>query len=300
MAFDNIIALIFAMWIVSKLFPQYNKEKTAKNNELKLTKEINSTNLNQQISPFFRGLTTKKFPSQLKDGLLLFLCIYIPLDFLSYLIPGVLDYTVNSLNISDTQDPLNYFLYSFPLMLISTIIVHFFVAVREEFLYREFFLTIGKDELKSPLAFFYSSFLFGLAHFNYVFVSSNTDQPIFYPIWWAINGFVIGLVAATYFLKKQRIFPVIFAHWFNNVFSAVVVRLYFLGYPFWKTTFLWLYIPVLSIAFILYITRIFKVKQYFSIIRENWRNYFSTVENWKFIILDVFILLLLWLFLSVM
>lgn len=301
LAGSTICAITISVWIIYKVFPR-KIEKDPKQGEINhLTVDANlNAAPDEQISLLFQGFTLKQFPMQIKDGILLFLCIYVPLDFLSYLIPGVLDYTVNSLNISDSQDPTNYFLYSLPLMLVSTLIVHFLVAVREEFLYREFFLTLGRDELKSSRVFFYSAIVFGLAHFNYIFVSSNQNQSVFFPIWWALNGFTIGLFAGGYFWKKKRIIPVIMAHWFNNVFSAVVVRLYYLEYPFWQTTFIWLYIPALSMALILYLLRIFKIEKYLRIIHKNWKRYLSEIEDWKQILLDIGIILLFWLFLSIM
>ncbi|MCF2141679.1 MAG: CPBP family intramembrane metalloprotease [Candidatus Lokiarchaeota archaeon] len=305
LAVFTFFSLSFGVWIVYKIFPnnqvkniQQSKkqDKKKKNNSLSLPPKNKDQKPHLKI--LFKGFTKKNFFSQIKDGILLFTCIYIPLDFISYLIPGVLDYSVNSLQVLDLNDPMNYFLYNFPLMIITTLFIHFLVASREEFIYREFFLTIGKEELQSPKVFLYSAILFGLAHFNYIFIPNNIGKSVFYPIWWGFNGLIIGLIAGAYFWGKQKIFPLIFAHWINNTFSAIVVRQYVLGYSFWNYIFIYLYIPVLSLALIFYITRIFKIDHLFKIIKKNVVKYVQSINNWKTLALDFFMIGILWLLLS--
>ncbi|WP_457557742.1 CPBP family intramembrane glutamic endopeptidase [Candidatus Harpocratesius sp.] len=305
LAVFTFFSLTFGVWLVYKIFPNNQAENTQQSKELEKIRLKNPLSLplkNKEkklyLKILFSGFKKKNFFSQIKDGILLFTCIYIPLDFISYLIPGVLDYSVNSLQVSDLNDPMNYFLYTFPLMITTTLFIHFLVASREEFIYREFFLTIGKEELQSSKVFLYSAILFGLAHFNYIFVPNNIGKSVFYPIWWGLNGLIIGLIAGAYFLEKQRIFPVIFAHWINNTFSAIVVRQYVLGYSFWKSTFIYLYIPILSLALIFYITRIFKIDHLLSIIKHNIVKYTQSIKDWKTVAFDFFIIGILWLLLS--
>ncbi|MHA1673965.1 MAG: lysostaphin resistance A-like protein [Promethearchaeota archaeon] len=248
----------------------------------------------------FEGLNGNNFFSQLKDGFFLFACIYIPLDFIGYIIPGVLDYSANSLNAGIIDDPQNYFQFELGLMILSTLIIHFFVAFREEFLFRELFLTIGKEELRTPVVYFFSAALFGLVHINYAFHPQNADLPIFFPIWWGFNGILIGLIAGAYFWKTKRLFPVVMAHWFNNVVSALVVRNHVMGSGFWETSFLFLYLPLLAIGIIGYIFKFFPIKNIWKVIRSNWGEYKSSISSWKTVVIDILIVLVLWLVMSIM
>lgn len=292
---STILAISLSILIISYAFPSNNARVDS--DSLVLIKENPKENPRMKI--LFKGFRFQKFGSQIKDGFLLFICIYIPLDFIGYLIPGVLDYSVNSLNAGVESDPNNYFLFDLPLMLVLTFVIHFFVALREEFLYRELFLTIGRKDMKSPNIFFLSALLFGLAHFNYIFLEQNTGKSFFYPLWWGLNGLIIGIFAAAYFWKNQRIFPVIFAHWMNNFLSAIVVRNFVLEISFWQNTFLYIYLPLLILAMLSIVMKWFKYSTLLKTIKENWVQYIGSVDNWKYYLADFGMLVILWILMSI-
>ncbi len=293
---STVLAIFLSVTVIYHSFSTNRND--ASSDSLRLEKKNSRERAPGEI--LFEGLNANNFFSQLKDGFFLFACIYIPLDFIGYIIPGVLDYSANSLNAGIIDDPQNYFQFELGLMIFTTLIIHFFVAFREEFLFRELFLTIGKEELRTPVVYFFSAVLFGLVHINYAFHPQNTDLPIFYPIWWGFNGLFIGLIAGAYFWKTRRLFPVIIAHWFNNVISAVVVRNYVLGLGFWEISFLYIYSPLLTIGIVGYIFKLFPIKDIWYVIRSNWGEYKNSISSWKTVVIDVLIVLVLWLLMAIM
>ncbi|MHA1612550.1 MAG: lysostaphin resistance A-like protein [Promethearchaeota archaeon] len=290
---STVLATYLSVLVIYHSFSTSDKSQETASNTLRIEKSNSREKEPSEI--LFEGLRTNNFFSQLKDGFFLFVCIYIPLDFIGYTIPGVLEYSANSLGAATVDNPTNYFQFEFGLMILTTLIIHFFVAFREEFLYREFFLTMGKEELRTPVVYFYSALLFGLAHVNYIFLPENSELSIFFPIWWGLNGLLIGLIAGAYFWKKRRLFPVIFAHWLNNVLSAVVVRNHVLGVGFWNTTFLFIYLPLLTIGVVGYIFKLFPIKDIWQTIRSNWEKYRNSISSWKYVAIDIVLVLFLWL-----
>ena len=285
----SVFSIYLGVIITSYFMPETTVVKNP--NSLTLDKPLVSS---QKLSHnLFDGFNFKNLFSQVKIALILLSCIYIPLDFISYLIPGVLDFTANSL---DATNPDNYFLLSPVInMLIFTTIIHFSIAMREEFIYREFFISLGEEHVQKGTAFLYSSVLFGLAHLNYVFDPINKGISPLYPIWWGINALIIGFVSSYQFTKKKQILPLVLAHWINNLLSAIVVRNHILEIPFWSETFFYIYLPffILGVV-IIFISRKSirgEFSQFFSLFKE------YKVENLdkKYYAVDFLMIILLWL-----
>ncbi|WP_371803251.1 lysostaphin resistance A-like protein [Candidatus Lokiarchaeum ossiferum] len=284
---------IFSIFLGVLITNYFIPETTVVNNpnSLSLDRPVVST---QKISQsLFDGFNFQNLLSQLKIALILLSCIYVPLDFLSYLIPGVLEFTANSL---DATNPDNYFLLDSSInMLIFTAIIHFSIAVREEFIYREFFISMGEEHVQKGTAFLYSAILFGLAHVNYIFDPANKGLSPLYPIWWGINALIIGFVSSYQFSKKKQIFPLILAHWINNLLSAVVVRNHILEIPFWSETFFYIYLPFFILGIVLiFITRK-SIKGEYSQFFSLFKAYKIENPDKKYYAIDALMIILLWL-----
>ncbi|MHA1720473.1 MAG: lysostaphin resistance A-like protein [Promethearchaeota archaeon] len=292
-AFTIICAAIIVYYIINHLFPNNNSNQSNQDKNLLIIEEKKKTNIND----LFYGFTLKNFGSQLKTALIFICIIYIPLDALSYIVPlmfklDVLDYEAKILISSDLG---KYLLFDMNLMIIATVIVHFFVALREEFVFRGFYITMGESKINKSTAFIYSALLFSLAHLSYIFPTSENGDSIFFPFWWAFNALIIGITSAYYFVTKKRLWPLIISHWVNNIISALILRRNFDGYLFWKDNFMKIYLPIIIIGvFLLIIYRKSlsrHTKQLFSLFKR----YFTETQNKAYFGIDLSIIIILWL-----
>ena len=318
---------ILALFLGELIFRYMTQEVKFSEDSLSLP-EKNSRKeipLNEQTKPkleFFSAFRLDNFPKQVLTAILLVTIIYIPLDFVSYLLPNILEYQANSL----TQSRLGaYFNFSFGQALFTALIVHFMVALREESFYRVYILTNGKDKLKNSTSFYYSAILFGLAHFSYIFAPSSEGYSPIFPVWWGLNALFIGIISAYVFITTRSIWPVFLSHWINNSISAMVTWNFIKGNPF-MTAVLYLYLPIITIAIILAALNYKKIKNHFSNLLALMRVYFeelqekkpintnlhrklqkqgvsledlnqvSTSDKIKYLLIDLGIILVLWLF----
>jgi membrane protease YdiL (CAAX protease family) len=254
------------------------KKPKTQNENLKLDLTLSTPNLlGSDVPKLFSAFSLKNFHLRLLDGFGLLLLVYIPLDCLSYIFPDLLEYSASIFDVANTEDPLNYFLFPFGKMVLFTLIFNLFIATREEFIFRGFFLYSGKIHVNRSASYLYSACAFGFAHFSYIF--TNTGYSFLYPVYWGINAFLIGIFSAWYYLKKGNLWPVIIAHLLNNTISSIAIRFHVLGESFWEFTVPFLYGPFIISAIILYIIRLRTIKK---IIRENiayFKEYFETNSN---------------------
>jgi membrane protease YdiL (CAAX protease family) len=244
-AFNTIISCWFGFKILklmSSSAPQKNLPQNVQKSETPFKPENEYS-----IFDGFK-ITKKDVKPQILATMILLCCVYIPLDFISYLVPGILDFQAKALLVSDINQ---YLLWDLPIMLMVSSFVHFFVALREEFFYRNFIISTASNQINKETGFIYSAFLFGLAHFSYIFVPVEENLSIFYPFWWGLNALFIGLISAYYYHKTHHLWPVIIAHWLNNVISAYVTKNYIEGNDFWQYSFLNIYLPVILCGIIL-------------------------------------------------
>ncbi|MHA1745051.1 MAG: lysostaphin resistance A-like protein [Promethearchaeota archaeon] len=242
----------------------------------------------------FQGFSLQNFPKQVRSAVVLLTVIYVPIDLLSYLLPNVLDNSAIILSALDASNPQNYFLYDFPSVLISIVLVHFAVSLREEFLFREFFLIVGQKEVHKNTAFVFSALLFGLAHFDWFFSPQSTNIPVWFFLLWGLNAMIIGFVSATFFTTTKQIWPLILAHFGNNVISSLVIRNYALGKSFWEVSFLQIYLPLLiigiSASFLSYKSIGGFIKRGFTYLK----NYRQENPGNKMLVIDIVFIGLLW------
>ena len=178
------------------------------------------TEITKQLGIF--SISKKDGANQLKHALLMWLIVFVPLDLISYLIPGMLEFQTRSLTIPPSG--LYFTVTMFSLFLGLSLLVHFFVATQEELMYRGVLQFQGQEKVGLNSAIVISALFFGLSHFSYWF--NDTTQPIYFPIWWAASGVFFGLMLALYFRTTGRILPMILAHWWNNVVSTIAIRTY--------------------------------------------------------------------------
>lgn len=216
-------------------------------------------------------LNRANWASQIKYMAMLLFLVYIPLDFLGYCIPGMLEYSAQSLLDSSTG---GYLSWDLQIMLPIAAIVHFCVAFREEFLLRNFFLTTAEASLEKSTSLIYASISFGLAHFNYIFAGISNGLTIIHPILWGLFATIIGLMAAYFFLEKRMLWALIIAHWLNNIISAIALQQHLAGQPFIRIATV-LYFPLLLISVIILIVKYRSVSR---TIVDCWRLLKSYIE----------------------
>jgi membrane protease YdiL (CAAX protease family) len=203
------------------------------------------------------GINKMNWLSQIKYMAMLLFLVYIPLDFLGYCIPGMLEYSAQSIVNTSTGEYLNWDLQ---IMIPIAAIVHLCVAFREEFYLRNFFLTTAEGRLEKGTRLIYASLFFGLAHFNYIFSEINKGNTAIFPIMWGLFATIIGLMAAFFFLQKRMLWSLIIAHWVNNIISAIALQQHRAGGPFIRISYA-LYFPLLIISVLILIVKYRSVSQ---------------------------------------
>jgi len=251
---STIIGTAISYQILSKFFMHQENTKQYQLNLLFVPFKISKVNIKEQL----------------RYTAILFFIIYLPIDLIGYYIPHMLDFSAASL-LSNRIN--NYLNYSLLVMIPVTILVHFCVAFREEFLIRNYFLVIGEEELNSSTAYLFSAIYFGLAHFNYIFSSGSENYSSFFPIYWGLSATIIGLAAGLVFIKKKMIWPLILSHWANNIVSSIAVRNHVAGILFNQTV-IYLYLPLLILSFIFFI--MFKTD-----IRKGIQVFFTLIRNYR-------------------
>lgn len=217
-------------------------------------------------------LTSSNFKYQLLHGILILFIIFIPLDFIIYLLlPGTIDYTVESLTSNSYAN--NYILNdSYIIFLVSVLIIQISVSIYEETLARGFIAKRGSDFFQKNSAVLISSLYFGLGHFAYFFNPISVNYPIWYPLIWFLQTFLVGIILALYILRKKWIFPLIFAHALNNIISAHILW----NYPNSFIPFsLYLYVPLLIISIFLFIWQFSRIKSSINIGFQDLKQYFK-------------------------
>jgi membrane protease YdiL (CAAX protease family) len=187
-------------------------------------KQINP--LNKEISPVIDvyssfKVTKSNFKYQILYTVLLLFLVYIPLDFLGYCIPGVLDFSINSFSNS-----VSVFLFIEPQytsFIGFAIIMYICVAFKEELLFRAISISRGRRYIGNYSSVFLFSFSFAMSHFAYLLISDNLLRDLIPALTWGISAFIIGLAMGTFYIKKRYIIPLILAHAINNIISATTL-----------------------------------------------------------------------------
>jgi hypothetical protein len=98
--------------------------------------------------------------------------------------------------------------------------------------------------------------------------------PIFFPIIWFVQTFLVGIILAMVMLRRHWIFPSIFAHTLNNVISSFSIWNYINGQNF-SLMAMYVYLPLLIIGIILFIWQFSRIKESLSIGFKEFKTYFA-------------------------
>ncbi len=219
--------------------------------------------IQEDISPSFSHLNQYRikksnFKYQLLYGLIILFVVFIPLDFLTYLIfPQMLEYSAKVISSSPTD---SYLTKNYLVFITSVIIIQISVAIYEETLSRGFLTKRGSEYYNKMSATIVASLYFGLMHFMWFTNPVSSNYPIYFPFIWFLQTFFVGILLSILVLKKKWLFPVIFAHALNNIISAHAVWNYLQGNDFILIT-LYLYLPLLIVGVIMLIWQFSRIKR---------------------------------------
>ncbi|MBN2150745.1 MAG: CPBP family intramembrane metalloprotease [Candidatus Lokiarchaeota archaeon] len=151
-----------------------------------------------------------------RDALLLLFCALVPLDVLSYAIPGMLGYVSNSY--------VGSFFAGFTPEAFLTVglAYNLITGVKEEFVFRGYFLQRFKEQGTRHTSWILTSLLFGLLH---VQVFDLFVYPLG-PFVWFATAFLVGLLFSGYALNANRLLPLVLAHGIGNFISAGAIWTY--------------------------------------------------------------------------
>jgi len=247
-----------------------------------LRSEKRNKTLEEDISPFIGHLrlykvTKKNFKYQITYGILIFFLVFLPLDFLIYiLVPKTIEYQAYALSLYVLNSYLlldDYFLF-----LVSVIIIQISIVISEETFSRGFLTKRGSEHFYKMSAVMISSLYFGIGHFAYYLEPISRFYPFWFPFIWFLQSFIIGLILSLIILRKKWLFPAIFAHSLNNIISSHVIWNFLQGNDLF-VVFFYLYIPLLIISCLLLMWQFPRIKTSLLLGFKTFKTYFKNDEN---------------------
>jgi membrane protease YdiL (CAAX protease family) len=242
--------------------------------------------LEEDVSPAIGHLrlfkmTKNNYKYQILYGILIFFLIFLPFDFFTYLIPGMLQYQAESLE----NQVSNLYLTSgdYTVFLISAIVIQFSVALFEENIHRGLITKRGSEHFFRLSAVMISALYWGLGHFAYFFDPISRGKPLWLPFIWFVQAIIIGIVLSLILLRRKWLFPAIIAHTLNNIVSAHAIWIYLQENDFVIITF-YLYYPLLIIGCILFVLQYSRIKESLTIGFNMLKEYFhqdTSIEDTK-------------------
>lgn len=234
----------------------------------------------EDISPssgFIRlfSITKSNFKYQLLYAFLLYFLVLLPIDYLTYIIPGILDFQAIYLTTGGNSP---YLLQSYFIFLSSALIIHCSVAVYEESLTRGFIAKRGADNFNKMSAVVISSFYFGLMHFVFILNPASAGFPIWFPFFYFFIAYGVGMVFSMFIIRKKWLLPVIIAHAINNIVSAHAVWNHLQGNDF-STLAMTLYLPLLFGSLLLFIWQFSNIKDALSTGFKEVKTYFQIEQD---------------------
>lgn len=152
-----------------------------------------------------------------RDTLLILFCALVPMDFLTYLIPGILPYIANS--------SVGIFFNGFTIEAFITIgvVYNLITGIQEEFVFRGYFLQRYKETGKPSSAWLCSALLFASLHVSLAAIPTFPAGPIL----WFSTALVAGLLFGGYVLATKRMLPVVLAHGIGDFISSTSIWTYY-------------------------------------------------------------------------
>ncbi|MHA1998184.1 MAG: CPBP family intramembrane glutamic endopeptidase [Promethearchaeota archaeon] len=173
-------------------------------------KDSFSSRITGRFKQFGFTLANRPLKDIARDTALILFCFIIPLDFISYVIPGILEYLSNVPGLQFFNGlTLEQFIF-------LGLIYNLITGVKEEFVFRGWIQTRLKQNGRRDSAWITTALFFGLMH---VELSALVDFPAG-PATWFISAFVVGLVFGAYSLSTRTIVPLIIAHAMGNFISS--------------------------------------------------------------------------------
>lgn len=237
------------LFIIQKVF--YDKDPSSGTKTYSVVNEITS---------LFR-INKKNIKHQIIHTLLLLFLIYIPLDLLAYIIPGMMKFSVDSI----LSSPLNQYMANpnFMIFFGFSVFIHFTVGFGEELFFRGVSVTLGKNRFGKMPSIMLTSIAFGIFHFAYIFQSDDIASDFIPALVWGLSAFLIGSISALYLIKTRFILPLILCHVINNIISSIALWNFQTQGVSILNLSLTLYVPFLIVSIILAI--IFKSKIKYSL-----------------------------------
>jgi len=221
-------------------------------------------------------ITKNNYQYQFLYGFLLFFLVFLPIDFLGYLlIPEILEYQSLALAFKSTD---SYLTADYSIFLISVIIIQISVAISEETIARGLLTKRGSEHYFRMSAVIISALYFGLGHFAYFLDPISRSFPIWFPFIWFIQAFIIGIILSLLVIRRKWLIPAIIAHALNNIVSAHAVWSFLKGLDFIEVA-LQLYLPLTIIGLLLLIWQFSSIKDSLLIGLNIFKEYFKFDET---------------------
>ncbi len=217
-------------------------------------------------------ITKNNYQYQIVYGFLIFFLVFLPIDFLGYLlIPEFLEYQSYALAFKSTD---SYLLADHSVFLISVIIIQVSVAISEETISRGLLTKRGSEHYYRMSAVMISSLYFGLGHFAYFLDPISSSYPLWFPFIMFLQTFIVGIILSLLIIRRKWLIPVIIAHALNNIVSAHAVWSFLKGVDFIEVV-LQLYLPLTIIGLLMLIWQFSRIKDGLLIGLNIFKEYFE-------------------------
>ncbi|MFX1275735.1 MAG: type II CAAX prenyl endopeptidase Rce1 family protein [Promethearchaeota archaeon] len=202
-------------------------------------------------------IAKSNYKYQFLYGLILLFLVFIPLNFLLYLlVPEILPYHLNSMKLNVLNSYL--FINDFALFFILLIVIQTSIVFAEESIYRGFINKRGSENFNKISAVFISSYSYGFLSLNFY-----RFNPWF-PVIWFFTMFFIGLILSLLILRRKWLFPSIFSHSISNIIMVSIIWCFSKGWGYYEILLL-IYAPLISISILVFILQYKRIKESISI-----------------------------------
>ncbi len=245
-------AILITIYLMDKYFSSY---------ESKLRKKSNISTFSGYIMLY--RISKSNFKYQILYGVLLLFLVFIPLDFLLYLlVPEMLTYHFYSMGLNILNNYL--FIDDFVIFLTLLIVIQTCIVFTEESIYRGFVLKRASEKFNPISAVLISAYFYSFSVLNFFINSFYINFSILYPFIWFFPLFIIGIILSLLTLRKNWLFPAIFSHSMSNVLMIYIIWCFSNGWKYIEIL-LFIYFPLLVISLILLIYYYNRIKDGISI-----------------------------------
>jgi len=192
-------------------------------------------------------ITKKNYKFQVLYGILIFLLVLVPINCLFFIfIPQMVEFQTISNSIKFPNYYLvenNYFIF-----LLSAIVIQICIAITEETISKGFILKRGSEYYGKLSAVFITSLFLGFSQFIFYLEPLRLFYPSWFPLIWFFKSFITGIILSLFVLRKNWLFPVIFANALNNIILTHLSWFYLPSSENFLLISLYIYLPLLIIS----------------------------------------------------